>query len=79
MSILLETGKCRCEIAPMGRAGLEGYNEKQLYLYAKLVNSTGNYYRIYHDPGYYETCGVGIFHEHFSIVKEHGKGLQKQL
>lgn len=63
-----QEGICICEIAPMGDAGLEGFNEKEEYKYELKVDKKGkDYYKIYHDEDYYEVCGPNIFKRYFTI------------
>jgi hypothetical protein len=39
-------------------AGLEGFNEKEEYKYELKLDKNGKeYYKIYHDDNYSETCG----------------------
>jgi hypothetical protein len=66
-----EEGICICKIAPMGYAGLEGFDENQEYKYElKLDKSGKEYYKIYHTEDYAETCGVKTFKKYFTIKQK---------
>ena len=68
---ILKAGICLCEISPMARNGLEGYDKGCTYLYEYLDKDKNGkpYYRVFPEQGsrYYETCGVSTFKYFFKI------------
>lgn len=73
---ILNAGICICTISPMGHSGMEGFDEHIQYKYEHMSNDTKHgkdYYRVYHDETYYETCGPGDFKAHFKIKKNDQK------
>lgn len=61
-------GICICVESPMSDSGLEGFNEKEEYKYQLKIDKKGkDYYKIYHDEDYAQTCGVNTFKKYFKI------------
>ena len=61
---IIESGRASCVTEPRGRHGLEGYGLGQTYRFERCQDGKGRYCRVYPDrslPGYYETCGEGVF------------------
>ena len=60
---------CICISSPMGRNGLESYDQGETYRYERREKDKNGrpYYRVYPDKNsnYYETCGVMIFKKFF--------------
>lgn len=75
--IVIESGMCMCKYAPMGHGGLEGYMDNMDYKYERMMEPgipSAQWYRVYHHPDpdddqYYQTCGKGMFAQHFEIFK----------
>jgi hypothetical protein len=68
---IIETGLASCVTEPRGANGLEGYGLGQSYRFERCEDRKGRYYRVYPDesfPGYYETCGEGVFAGYFEPV-----------
>lgn len=69
---IIEVGLARCVTEPRGSHGLEGYVLGQAYRFERCQNKEGRYCRVYPDgsfPGYYETCGEGVFAGYFEPVE----------
>jgi len=63
-----EEGICVCKDEPLGVSGLEGFNSGEEYKYQLKTDTKGkNYYKIYHDDEYSQTCGVNTFKKYFTI------------
>jgi len=61
-------GICICKDEPLGNSGLEGFNSGEEYKYQLKTDTKGkNYYKIYHDDEYSQTCGVNTFKKYFTI------------
>jgi hypothetical protein len=66
----LSLPKAICTIEPMGENGLEGYVKGVEYRYEFLKTKLGkDYYRVYHDNSYYETCGPNKFKKFFKKLE----------
>jgi len=66
----LSLPKAVCVIEPMGENGLEGYVRGVEYRYEFLKTKLGkDYYRVYHDASYYETCGPNKFKKFFKKLE----------
>jgi hypothetical protein len=73
---IIESGLARCVTEPRG---LEGYVLGQFYQFERCEGERGRYCRVYPDrslPGYYETCGEGMFAGCFEsfVSRERGAG-----
>jgi hypothetical protein len=69
---IIEAGLARCVTEPRGRHGLEGYVLGQSYRFERCEERKRRYCRVYPDgsfPGYYETCGEGVFAGYFEPVE----------
>jgi hypothetical protein len=72
---IIEGGFARCVAEPRGRHGLEGYRLGQSYRFERCEDGKGRYCRVYPDgdfPGYYETCGEGVFAGYFEPIEVQG-------
>ena len=61
---ILESGLASCVTEPRCRHNLEGYGLSESYRFDRCQGEKGRYCRVYPDrslPGYYETCGEGVF------------------
>jgi hypothetical protein len=75
--VVLQRGWCTCTAAPMGHAGLEGYMDNMDYQFERMMTPSmpsEQWYRVYHhksadEDNYYQTCGYGIFHQHFHVFR----------
>lgn len=71
---LLQSGLCECVYEPRGDHGLEGYQLRDSYRFAKMTPDKNgkDYYRVFPDdhvtPEYYETCSQRVFDKHFKII-----------
>jgi len=69
---IIETGLALCVTEPCGANALEGYGIGQSYRFERCEDGKGRYCRVYPDvsfPGYYETCGEGVFAGYFEPVE----------
>jgi hypothetical protein len=75
--VVIQEGVCKCYKEPLCKGGLEGYDLGDHYRFQLVRGRKGPHYRVY--PGaigsgwegdtYYETCGGGLFREHFLEVE----------
>ena len=72
-AVITDIGVAQCETEPRGKNGLEGYDRGDTYLFQRMKDSKGKYVRVYPCAGddYYETCGVYVFKNFFSVVQEY--------
>ena len=77
----ISSGTAQCHDTPTnGKHGLEGYLNGQTYRFVRLIGDKGEFMRLYPDallpeservnPLYHESCSVGVFRQHFTIVTE---------
>lgn len=66
----IKSGVCICKFEPNGMNGLEGFTQGDKYNFKLMMhNENGKeYYRVYHRPEYYETCGKIVFKKWFKEV-----------
>lgn len=56
--------QCICIYEPRGDYGLEGFELKTVYNCERM----NNYYRIYLQNDYYETCSIKVFNKYFKLL-----------
>lgn len=83
---VIDSGVCICTAAPMGTGGLEGYMEDEEYKFKEMrkIETGERYYRVYHqrakdEKPYYETCGPGIFSQHFKKQDDQTHSIAKSI
>ena len=61
-------GICICKKEPMGDSGLEGFEENKEYKFELKTDKSGkDYYKIYLEDDYGETCGTKTFSKYFIL------------
>jgi hypothetical protein len=63
-------GKCECVYEPRGDNGLEGFMLNTIYIFEKMKDKKGIYFRIYLSSDYYETCGPVVFRRYFKEASD---------